>query len=166
MKKLIVFTSVIILSFGACKNKKEVASKETVEETTATAPSTPMAPFSKDLGGELVGKYWKATEIMGSPVEMPEGMKQEPYLQFNKDGSLKAHGGCNGIFGNYELGYKNLIEMKNFSQTEMECSFDSFESGLVEALTYSKQYILIGENEMHLVIGKRAPFAKFKAVYF
>lgn len=167
MKNLILLTSIVIFTLGACKNKKEVVEKEAVEAIAET-PNTvePMAPFSKDLGGELVGKYWKAIEIMGAPVDMPEEMTQEPYLQFNKDGSIKAHGGCNAIFGNYELGFKNFIEINEFSQTEMECTFDSFEENLVEALTYGKQYVLIGEDQLQIIVGKRAPLARFKAVYF
>jgi len=170
MKNLILLTSIAIFTLGACKNKKELVEKEAIkaEETNVknTTTTQPMAPFSKDLGGELVGKYYKAIEISGVPVEMPEGMTQEPYLQFNKDGTIKAHGGCNSIFGNYQLGYKNFIEMNEFSQTEMECTFESFEEGLVEALTYGKQYVFIGEDQLHIIIGKRAPLAKFKAVYF
>ena len=170
MKNLVLSISLIMLNSVACKSKKKVADKtENTKTETAkeeVAASSPMAPFSKDLGGQLVGKYWKATEIIGQPVEIPEGMEQEPYLQFNRDGSFKAHGGCNGIFGDYELGFKNFIEISNFSQTEVECSFESFEKSFVEALTIGKQYNFIGENEMHLVIGKRAPLAKFKAVFF
>ena len=103
---------------------------------------------------------------MGTTVEMPEGMTQEPFLKFNKDGSIKAHGGCNAIFANYELGFKNFIEISEFSQTEMECDFESFEKSLVEALTYGKQYLLIGEDQMQIIVGKRAPLARLKAVYF
>ena len=170
MKKLILLTGVAILTLGACKNKKEVAEKEAVKTSEVDAEksitSEPLAPFSKDLCGELVGKYWKATEIMGVAVEMPEGMTQEPYLKFNKDGSIKAHGGCNAIFGNYKLGFKNFIEINEFSITEMECSFESFEKNLVEALTYGKQYMIIGEDQLQIIVGKRAPLARFKAVYF
>jgi len=170
MKKLILLTSIAILTLGACKNKKEVAEKEEVKAVDVAAEksnnSEPMAPFSKDLGGELVGKYWKVIELMGMPIEMPEGMTQEPYLKFNKDGSINAHGGCNTIMGNYELGLKNFIEINEVSQTEMECSFDSFEKTLVEALTYGKQYLLVGEDQLQIIVGKRAPLARFKAVYF
>tara|TARA_B110000503_G_C7167299_1_gene422544 strand:- start:3498 stop:4010 length:513 start_codon:yes stop_codon:yes gene_type:complete len=170
MKNLILFTGIAILTLGACKNNKKLVEKEESQIETSTVEkstnSETMAPFSKDLGGELVGKYWKAIEIMGVKVEMPEGMEQEPFLKFNKDGSIKAHGGCNAIFGNYELGFKNFIEISEFSQTEMECSFESFEKSLVEALTYGKQYLLIGEGQMQIIVGKRAPLAKFEVVYF
>ncbi|MDC1452398.1 META domain-containing protein [Vicingaceae bacterium] len=96
----------------------------------------------------------------------PKDMTQEPYLKFDKDGSINAHGGCNTIMGNYELGLKNFIEINEVSQTEMECSFDSFEKTLVEALTYGKQYLLVGEDQLQIIVGKRAPLARFKAVYF
>lgn len=168
MKNLVLFISLVMLSSVACKSKKKVAVKTEKTETVKkeVAATSPMVPFSKNLGGQLVGKYWKVIEIMGQPVEMPKGMEQEPYLQFHKDGSFKAHGGCNGIFGDYELGFKNFIEISNFSQTEMQCSFDSFEKSFVEALTIGKKYNFIGENEIHLVVGKRSPLAKFKAVFF
>ena len=64
MKTLILLTSISILTLGACKNKKKLVEKKEVkiEESAAEQKtnSAPMAPFSKDLGGELVGKYWKA----------------------------------------------------------------------------------------------------------
>jgi len=170
MKNLILLTSIAILTLGACKNKKKLVVKEEIKTelgaTEKSISSEPMAPFSKDLGGQLVGKYWKAMELMGNPVDMPEGMSQEPYLQFSKDGSIRAHGGCNAIFGSYELGFKNFIEMNQFSRTEMECSFESFDQSLVDALTFGKQYLLIGEGQLQIIVGKRAPLAKFKAVYF
>lgn len=169
MRNFILIGSLAIFALGACKNKKQVAEKETnTTESTATKTTSapPMAPFSKEIGGQLAGRYWKAIEIMGIPVVMTEGMKQEPYIKFGKDGSIKAHGGCNAIFGNYVLGFKNFIEMTDFSQTEMECAFESYDKSLLEALNYGKQYLLIGEDQMQLIVGKRAPLAKFKAVYF
>ena len=170
MKRLILFTCISILTLGACKNKKKVVenNENKTEEKAAekSISSEPMAPFSKQVGGQLVGKYWKALELMGKPVEMPEGMSQEPYLKFGRDGTITAHGGCNSVFGNYELRFKNFIEMTDFTQTEMECSFESYDQILVEALTIGKQYILIGEDQLHIIVGKRAPLAKFKAVYF
>lgn len=170
MKNFILLLCITILTVTACKNKKDIVEKEesSTKETTSQTPinSQPMAPFSKDLGGALVGKHWKAIELMGEPVEMPEGMEQEPYLTFGKDGSIRAHGGCNAIFGNYTLGVKNFIEMGEFSQTEMACTFESFEKNLIDALTYGKQYIFKGEDQLTIIVGKRAPLAKFKAVYF
>ena len=170
MKRLILFACITFLTLGACKNKKKLAenNENKTEEKTANkvVSSEPMAPFSKQVGGRLVGKYWKALEIMGKTVDMPEGMSQEPYLKFDRNGTITAHGGCNSIFANYELRFKNFIDMTEFKQTEMECSFESYDHILVEALTIGKQYVLIGEDQLQIIVGKRAPLAKFKAVYF
>ncbi|MFB1023604.1 MAG: META domain-containing protein [Vicingaceae bacterium] len=167
MKTAIATIFAILLLTPSCKNKKEVTEKETkkVESVTQTTAKS-MTPFGKDLGGELVGKYWKAIELMGEPVEMTEEMKKEPYLTFKRDGTITAYGGCNTIFGDYKLGVKNFVEMNNFSQTEMECNFKSYEEKMTEALIYGKQYIFTGEDQMQIIIGKRAPLGIFKAVYF
>lgn len=167
MKKLAFVFGILIICITACKSKKKVTEQETVK--TEIAPkmeeNNTTVPPKKELGQNLTGKRWKAIEIMGQPVEMPEGMKQEPFLTFRKDGSIAAHGGCNGVFGEYKLGMKNFIDMTNFIQTEMACEFSSFEESLVEALTMGKQYILTGEDNLQIVVGKRAPLAKFEAVY-
>jgi hypothetical protein len=48
----------------------------------------------------------------------------------------------------------------------MECNFKSYEEKMTEALIYGKQYIFTGEDQMQIIIGKRAPLGTFKAVYF
>ena len=107
---------------------------------------------------------WKAIEVMGKEVKELEGTKQTPYLTLKNNGDITAFGGCNSIFGRYEFGMKNFIVFSELSQTERACEYTHYDADFIEALTLGKQYNLIGEDKLHIMLGKRAPLAIFEAV--
>lgn len=114
----------------------------------------------------IVNKYWKATEIMGSEVVVSENMKREPHLIIRSNGEFSAGGGCNSIFGQFKLEGKNRISFSKIGMSEMACMFDNFDQELVEVLNSTSQFIMVDDEHMQLVVGKRAPLARFKVVYF
>ena len=114
----------------------------------------------------ITNKYWKATEIMGEEVAMNENMNREPHLIIRANGEFSGGGGCNSIFGKFNLEGKNGITFSSIAMSEMECMYENFDQGLLEALNSSRQFIMIDEEHMQLIVGKRAPLAKFKVVYF
>ena len=114
----------------------------------------------------LVNKYWKATEIMGREVSMNENMKREPHIIIRSNGEFSAGGGCNSMFGQFKLEGKNKVLFSNIAMTEMACMFDNYDQELLEVLNSSQQFIMVDDEHMQLVVGKRAPLAKFEAVYF
>ena len=134
-----------------------------MEQKTIPSPPVEKSMMTLNKGANLLERHWKAIEIMGKNVEEIEGMKQAPYLIFKNNGDITAHGGCNAIFGRYELGMKNFIVIDNLSQTEMACESTHFDAEFTEALTLGKQYNVIGEDRLHLMLGKRAPLAVFIA---
>ena len=166
MRILLLLSFLLSLSFISCKCKKVVAQTEKGDqEQVNNLEETKDKPTEK-LNNGMVNKYWKAVEIMGEEIIMPEGMKQEPFIKLDSKGQLKGSGGCNSFFGDYKLSKNNFIHFGELGMTEMECTFESYDRKLAEVLGNAQQYIIIGEDDMHLVIGKRAPLAKFKAVYF
>ena len=169
MKHHLLLSIILLFSISSCKNKKEAqdsSKEESAKQEAKFQERAATVPIAKNIGGQLVNKYWKAIEIMGVTVQMPEGMKQEPYLKFSLNGTITANGGCNSIYGNYELGVKNFIEIFELIQTEKECAFENYDNSLVQALKLGKQYVIYDEDRMELIVGKRAPLAIFKAVYF
>lgn len=113
----------------------------------------------------IVNKYWKAIEIMGLAVEMDEDMN-EPHLLIRSNGQFSAGGGCNSMFGQITLDGKDRISFSNIAITEMACAFDNYDQELLEVFNNTQQYIMVDEKHMQLIVGKRAPLAKFEAVYF
>jgi len=114
----------------------------------------------------IVNKYWRATEIMGRAVEMDENMNREPHLLIRINGEFSGGGGCNSMFGQFKLDGKNRISFSKIAMTEMACAFDNYDQELLEVLNSTQQYLMVDEEHMQLIVGKRAPLAKFEAVYF
>lgn len=113
----------------------------------------------------IVNKYWKAVEIMGQVVNESENIKTEPYLILRSGGNFSGTGGCNSMFGGFTIIGKDGITFSNIAMTEMACSYEHYDDNLVEALTMSRQFIMVDSEHMQLVVGKRAPLAKFEATY-
>jgi len=112
-----------------------------------------------------VNKYWKATEIMGVSVASKE-LNIEPHLILRSNNTFSATGGCNSIFGQFTLKDKNSISFgESPAITEMACGFENFDDALLEALSMSQQFMMQGEDQLQLLVGKRAALAKFEAVY-
>lgn len=160
------FPLLLVLSIGliTCKSKSQV-SKTTETAATTTASETVMEeePITR-IKSPIVNKYWRAVEIMGEKVEIPEGMKQEPYLNLVEVGSVSGHTGCNRFFGKFSIQDKQFIQFREIAMTEMACSFKNYDQQFAEALNMARQFVMIGEDKMQLIVGKRAPLAVFETV--
>lgn len=174
MKKYILIFSCIALLF-ACKNNKEITenttpSKEELsevqEKTTEVGEvdSKMNKAENKDLQ-QLIGKYWKLIEINGEAVKV-DGKVKEPHIKFMTNTQFTGHGGCNSFFGEFKVDNKRNISFSNIGMTERECYFNHYDQKLIDALSIPAQFILVGEDELRLQVGKRMPHAKFKAIYF
>lgn len=67
-------------------------------------------------GAELTGVAWRPVTVGGEPVPEDSGM----YVQFEVDGSIKGHGGCNGFFGSLQQS-ESGIEVGPLGATRMAC---------------------------------------------
>ena len=152
----------ISLNLYSCKNKKEVVKEETVSSTEKVEANTEdkmVEPKSSQLY-QLIGS-WTLTEVMGEAVETGEGM-ETPSITLTAEKQINGSGGCNSVFGGYSLKGKNFIQFSELAMTERACSFRNYDDKLLEALTSTQQFILTPEKELHLIVGKRAPLAKFQ----
>ncbi len=110
----------------------------------------------------LVNRHWKLIELNGQKVRAEENTK-EIYIEFMNDFSFHANGGCNSIFGRYSLGGKNQMIISNIAMTEMACMHLHYDDELNTALSQTRNFIVVNEDELLLTVGKRAPFAKFSS---
>jgi heat shock protein HslJ len=80
---------------------------------------------------ELTGSAWRPSHIGEMKVDDESGI----YVQFETDGQLVGHGGCNRFFSSYELS-DSKIKVHPISVTRMACATDimSIELSFVEAL--------------------------------
>ncbi len=67
-------------------------------------------------GAELTGVTWRPVTVGGEAVPQDSGM----YVQFEVDGSIKGHGGCNGFFGSLQQS-ESGIEVGPLGATRMAC---------------------------------------------
>lgn len=110
---------------------------------------------------QMVNRMWVATEVMGQIID--EENKGKVYILLSNDGLINASGGCNSMFGGYTINSKQFIQFLDMASTEKACSYAHFDNELQEALGRATQYwISKTGDEMHLIVGKAAPLAKFK----
>lgn len=79
-------------------------------------------------------KQWTLVEIMGVPVQT-SGSAQDAHLIFDADDhQVTGSGGCNSIFGSYEIGKKNTLKFGEIGATRMACPNTAFENKFLETL--------------------------------
>lgn len=165
MKAIVLFFSLSFLLFS-CKPQKELSSTTTTSDvvsSTTKETTTKKSPVNSAKNSEvLLNKKWRAVELLGLPVRGMEQESQEVFIRFNPDGQFQASGGCNSFYGQYILSGKSLIQFGELTSSERACMIQHFDEQLTSVLKTAEQYVLVGEEEMHLTIGKRAPLAKFK----
>lgn len=126
-----------------------------------------LATFCKMNNNEIVNKYWKLVKLEGASIQMDENQEREQYFMLRNDGNLIGFAGCNQFYGQYELKEGNKISIKkNMAMTLMACPDLNFdESAFLKIFDLADNYTLNGDT-LSLNVGKRAPLAVFKAVYF
>jgi heat shock protein HslJ len=83
---------------------------------------------------ELVGPYWQAVEIDGSPVPIVQS-KQEPFLIFTTAGRVSGSTGCNRFTGSYQQD-GNGFHFTPLAVTKMACPppLDALERSFLQAM--------------------------------
>lgn len=67
-------------------------------------------------GAELTGITWRALTVADEAIPEGSGL----IIQFEVDGSIKGHGGCNGFFGSLEQS-DSQIKVGPLGSTRMAC---------------------------------------------
>lgn len=110
-------------------------------------------------------KYWVLKELNRRPLST-SGKAQEAYFILNDaDSSVKGYGGCNIIFGKYELNEAaSRIRFLNMGATQRACIDAHHETEFFEVLNKADNYNLVGDT-LFLNKARMAPMARFEAVY-
>ena len=117
--------------------------------------------YKKQKG--LINRKWELVEINGQKVILEENISQ-PYLDLSNLNEFTGNGGCNSMFGSYKISSKNFIEFSGIGMTERACAGKHYDFELTNALESKQQFMLVGEDEMRLHVGKRMHHAVFKAI--
>lgn len=150
MKKILLFTTVLALSFTSC---------ETTQTTTNPPVGTPMV-------NSLTNTYWKLVELNGSALPATTvGDRNEIFMVLSSAGNkVVGNGGCNSFSGSF-VSNSNGATL-NFSQlvrTKMACGALQLEDGLFKVLETTDSYTLVN-NELHLTKNMGTPMAKFISI--
>lgn len=111
---------------------------------------------------QLVGHYWKAVELGGTPV--PEsGLTREPHLRFDGDGRAAGSDSCNGVSGPYTVD-GSALAFGQFVATMMACpDTQAVEQAFRDALTATARWQLSGDR-LELLDAAGTVVARFAAV--
>lgn len=109
---------------------------------------------------ELSASAWRPSHI----GEMKLEEASEMFVQFEVDGQVRGHGGCNRFFGSYELD-DGSIQIAPLGSTRMACPEPamSFEMSFMEALQTSTTASFVG-NRLVLRADKDVITVRFTAI--
>ncbi len=113
----------------------------------------------------LTDKSWSLTEVMGKPVVLAPDTRMI-FVRFkSNENKLEGNGGCNSLFGKFELSGTDRIKM-NVASTKMACEGTrmEIESNFFKVLTMADSYFIKGDT-LQLFKAKMAPLAKFLLVH-
>lgn len=116
---------------------------------------------------EIVNKYWKLITLEGQPVTMADNQAREAYFILKmKDNRVEGFAGCNTFNGTYTLEEGARIRFSKIATTLMACpDVDVNESEFLKVFELANNYSIY-KDTLSLNVGRRAPLAVFKAIYF
>ncbi len=111
-------------------------------------------------GGDLTGKVWALTELMGKPLVAGTGISAE----FTADGMVSGSAGCNRYNGTYTVSGSNITFSSPMASTLMMCeqAVMDQESTYLNALGEAKAFALSGD-QLTLTGGDGSKLAVYKA---
>ena len=94
-------------------------------------------------GAEITGIKWRAVSVGDQIIPADSGM----YIQFEVDGSIKGHAGCNGIFGSLEQRASG-VGVGPLGATRMACPEPvmSREVAFIDAVQKTANFQSTGDN--------------------
>ncbi len=111
-------------------------------------------------GGDLTGKVWALTELMGKPLVVGTGISAE----FTADGMVSGSAGCNRYNGTYTVSGSNITFSSPMASTLMMCeqAVMDQESTYLNALGEAKAFGVSGD-QLTLTGGDGSKLAVYKA---
>jgi heat shock protein HslJ len=110
--------------------------------------------------GDLTGKVWALTELMGKPPVSGTGIS----AQFTTDGKVAGSAGCNQYSGTYTVSGSNITFTTPMASTMMMCeqAVMDQESAYLKALGEAKTFAIKGD-QLTLSGGDGTQLAVYKA---
>ncbi|PZX46915.1 META domain-containing protein [Algoriphagus chordae] len=106
-------------------------------------------------------KQWTLVEIMDVPVQTSDSRKDAHLIFDARKDMITGTGGCNRIFGSYEIGKKNTLKFGEISSTLMACQDSPFENKFLEVLK-SVRYYQLNAGELLLKNGEKKIILKLQ----
>lgn len=115
----------------------------------------------------ITEKYWKLVRLEGKEAVMAKNQEREIYFTLKTADSLvTGFAGCNRFSGKYRLEKGNRIRFLSLATTMKACPDVAVnEPEVLEVFNLTNNYTINGDT-LQLNVGRRAPLAMFKAVYF
>ena len=121
---------------------------------------TACASSGSQQGGDLTGKVWALTELMGKAPLAGTGISAE----FTADGTVAGSAGCNRYSGTYTVSGGNITFSTQMAMTMMMCEQPVMdqESAYMQALGEAKTFAVNGD-QLTLTGGDGTKLAVYKA---
>jgi heat shock protein HslJ len=118
------------------------------------------SPGSQAGGGDLTGKVWALTELMGKPPAAGVGIS----AQFSADGKVSGSAGCNRYSGTYTVSGNSITFSSPMATTMMMCdeAVMEQESAYLKTLGEAKTYAVKGD-QLTLAGADKTSLAIYKA---
>ena len=140
--------SILAIALVACSQRPTPESPNDAQSVSANA-----AP--------LQGTYWKLTALGTTAVNAPESQR-EPHIVLQADSKVNGSGGCNRMFGSYELNGEALA-FSGVGSTKMACQDAmEIETVFLPALQRVAKYRITGQ-QLELLDSSGALVARFDA---
>jgi heat shock protein HslJ len=99
---------------------------------------------SSPTGGDLTGKFWALTELMGKPPVAGTGIS----AQFTTDSKVSGSAGCNRYNGTYTVSGSNITFFSPLATTMVMCEQTVMdqESAYLKALGEAKTFAIRGDQ--------------------
>lgn len=159
LKKMSIITVVVIFILAGCGISNK-ANKQN------SANQTPQAMDSSE-NSSITNKYWKLVKLDGKNVTMAKNQEREAYFILKlKDKMVTGFAGCNTFSGSYTLEKGWRIRFSQMATTMKACpDVNVNEREFLEVFELADNYTIYNDT-LSLNVGRRAPLAIFKAVYF
>jgi heat shock protein HslJ len=146
--KRAITATVLALALVACSQRP-----------TSESPND--APSVSANAAQLQGTYWKLTALGTNPVNAPESQR-EPHIVLQADSKVNGSGGCNRMFGSYELNGEALA-FSGVGSTKMACQDAmEIETAFLPALQRVAKYRITGQ-QLELLDSAGVLVARFDA---
>ncbi|MBK8775180.1 MAG: copper resistance protein NlpE N-terminal domain-containing protein [Chitinophagaceae bacterium] len=121
--------------------------------------------FKQISSNGITNKYWVLKELNRQPVTAPNKSQAAYFILNEADTTVKGYGGCNILFGKYELNEAaSRIRFLNTAATQRACIDAHYETDFFNVLNTADNYNLVGDT-LFLNKARMAPLARFEAVY-